>query len=96
MGYNEIRILPEVLSTLSTLTTLNVAGNLLENISSNLKFPRLTTLDCSRNRIRDLPLNYVDTLTDLNLAGSELNDIPNVGLQRCSLSNFVEFSLRFL
>jgi len=76
LGYNEIRVLPDIMNTLGALVTLNVPGNLLEVFPANLKFPNLRALDISRNRIKEIPGSFSESLTDLNFAGSELTTIP--------------------
>ncbi|PRP80938.1 hypothetical protein PROFUN_11267 [Planoprotostelium fungivorum] len=78
LSYNEISILPNCLNRLTGLVNLNVAGNNLMEFPHSLAFPRLHTLDISRNKVKEISNTYSETLTNLNWAASELASVPSV------------------
>jgi Leucine-rich repeat (LRR) protein len=66
---------------LTTLTNINLSNNLFDRFPSQLKsLPQLTSLDLSRNYLRNIDsLEGFAALTNLNVGYNRLTDFPPVG-----------------
>lgn len=80
LSRNKICELPEMLSTITTVTDLKLTSNLLTNLPEwvGKKYERLQTLDLSKNCLLSLPLTFglFIYLRDINISFNRFTELP--------------------
>lgn len=84
-------------SAISTITTLNVSGRVIENLKGIEGFVALTLLDCSFNFIGQLNITGLENLVHLNCKSNSLGSLNFDGLNHllyvdCSYNNLSTLS----
>ena len=81
LKHNKMRYLPHENGVLSKIWIIDISQNNIESIERNQlgrMFPKLSTLDLSRNKIKDLPSNSFTKLGELNNLNLENNLIAHI------------------
>ena len=95
LSNNQLKNLPECLTSISNLTHLNLSRNKLKNLPNFItNLMNLTYLDLSFNKLTNLPksINQLSKLTRLNLTFNELKNLPESISQ---LSNLICLDMSF-
>nr|CAI5863456.1 unnamed protein product [Callosobruchus analis] len=79
LSHNCIEAAPDCLDSLVQLVTLNLSGNKLESFPCLTKTTRLTVLDLSNNKLKNISnicSESLASLTELKLSHNEIEEIP--------------------
>ncbi|CEG42981.1 FOG: Toll/interleukin receptor and related proteins containing LRR and TIR repeats [Plasmopara halstedii] len=75
LSKNQLRALPDALFALQSLKTLNIQHNRLTTLSTDVyKLMQLETLDVRYNHLTTLPVEYLETLENLETLRVKGND----------------------
>eukprot|EP00729_Bicosta_minor_P011844 gene11844-29913_t len=79
LSNNELTAVPSPLQYLHNLRQLGLSGNSIAELPARLHFKKLSKLELSDNKIRDIPIGFLDeqqSLQEARFDGNELETIP--------------------